>query len=29
LAEVIVELMTIESSDRRRNRRNRHAWSIM
>lgn len=29
LAEVIVELLTIESSDRRRNRRNRHAWSIM
>jgi hypothetical protein len=28
LAEAKVELMTIDSSDRRRNRRNRHAWSI-
>jgi hypothetical protein len=28
LAEARVELMTIDSSDRRRNRRNRHAWSI-
>ena len=29
LAEVKVELMTIDSPDRRRRRRNRHAWSIM
>jgi hypothetical protein len=29
LAEAKVELMTIDSSDRRRNRRNRHAWSIL
>ena len=29
LAEAKVELMTIGSSDRRRNRRNRHAWSIL
>ena len=28
LAEARVELMTIDSSDRRRYRRNRHAWSI-
>lgn len=28
LAAARVELMTIDSSDRRRNRRNRHAWSI-
>jgi hypothetical protein len=29
LAEAKVELMTVGSSDRRRNRRNRHAWSIL
>jgi hypothetical protein len=29
VAEVKVELMTIESPDRRRRRRSRHAWSIM
>lgn len=28
LAAARVELMTIDSSDRRRNRRNRHAWSV-
>jgi len=28
LAEARVELMSIDSSDRRRSRRNRHAWSI-
>ncbi len=29
LAEAKVELLTIDSSDRRRSRRNRHAWSIL
>jgi hypothetical protein len=29
LAEARVELMTIHSTDRRRRRRNRHAWSIL
>ena len=29
LAEAKVELMTINTSDRRRKRRNRHAWSIL
>ena len=29
LAEAKVELMTLYSPDRRRNRRNRHAWSIL
>lgn len=29
LAEAKVELMTIDNSDRRRNRRSRHAWSIL
>jgi hypothetical protein len=28
LAETRIELLSLESSDRRRNRRNRHAWSI-
>ncbi len=29
VAEARVELMTIDNSDRRRNRRSRHAWSIL
>jgi hypothetical protein len=29
IAEVKVELMTLDSPDRRRRRRSRHAWSIM
>ena len=29
LAEAKVELMTIDSTDRRRRRQNRHAWSIL
>jgi hypothetical protein len=29
LAETKVELMTIDNSDRRRQRRSRHAWSIL
>ena len=29
LAEASIEVMTTESSDRRRQRRNRHAWSIL
>jgi hypothetical protein len=29
LAEAKVELMNVDNSDRRRNRRSRHAWSIL
>ena len=29
LAEAMVEVLSLESTDRRRNRRRRHAWSIL